>query len=85
LEKSWEDEEHARPANRPKFHPARERSMIVLARKSLIVLVAFCILLLSSTTRFQVVVRAQNGDLIVDPHREGPGIYKTIQKAIDNA
>ena len=59
--------------------------MIVLARKSLIVSVAFCILLLSSTTRFQVVVRAQNGDLIVDPHREGPGIYKTIQEAIDNA
>ena len=46
---------------------------------------AFCILLLSSTARFKIAVRAQNDDLIVDPSREGPGFYKTIQEAIDNA
>jgi len=85
LEESWEDEGHAISVNRPKFHPTREWSMIILARKSLIALAALCILLLSSTVRFKVFVKAQNGDLIVDPQREGPGIFKTIQEAIDNA
>ena len=59
--------------------------MITLTRKSVIVLAALCILLMSSTSRFKVSVEAQNGDLIVDPQREGPGFYKTIQEAIDHA
>jgi parallel beta-helix repeat protein len=35
--------------------------------------------------RFTVSVRAQGYDLTVDPSREGPGLFKTIQEAIDNA
>jgi parallel beta-helix repeat protein len=46
---------------------------------------AFCLILLSLTPRFKISVRAQEYDLTVDPSREGPGFYKTIQGAIDNA
>jgi len=58
---------------------------MVLTGKNLTLFIVVCILLLSSTARFKAVVKAQDGDLIVDPSREEPGFYKTIQDAIDNA
>ena len=57
----------------------------MLTGKKLTLFIVVCIFLLSSTARFKVVVKAQDGDLIVDPSREEPGFYKTIQEAIDNA
>lgn len=56
-----------------------------MPRKSPLLLLAFCFILLSFMARFKISVRAQEYDLTVDPSREGPGFFKTIQGAIDNA
>jgi len=60
----------------------RERGM--LFKKTLVLLAMFSIIILLLSAKSQISVNAQN-EFIVDPNREGPRIYKTIQEAINNA
>jgi len=56
-----------------------------LSRKSPLLLLLFCLIFISLASRFKISARAQEYDSTVDPNREGPGYFRTIQEAINNA
>ncbi len=71
--------------NQTQQNSTADRNVKSLPRKGPLMLLMLGIIAISLIARLRISVGAQEYDLTVDPTRQGPGYFRTIQEAIDNA